>query len=177
MCAGYANSDTVSISVTNIRASTNYLITDNLWLDLNAALGVNTTTVGADSEVNSWTDQTTGKIFTFLGAKPVFKTNATITGGKVITNSNNSAAALRCLTDLLPDNFGGMTIYIVASQAATNDFNGAFIRVGRNINIVRNGNSLMLISKIRDYAVPIFFLETPIVNDLFYSLLIILLLH
>lgn len=170
MCTGYIRSNTVSIIGNNVRASTNYLINDNLWLDLNAAIGVSTTTVGADSEVNSWTDQTTGKIFTFLGAKPVQKTDATVTGGKVITNSNNSAAALRCLTNLLPDNIGGMTIYIVASQAATNDFNGAFIRVGNNINIVRNGNELQLIAKIRNYDRPIFYIETPIVNNTFYTL-------
>lgn len=166
-CAGYTNSDSVNIVGNNV-PGTGHLNTDYLWLDLDASFGVNSTTVGAEEQVTSWTDQTTGKVFNFLGAKPLYKTDGAITGGKIITNSNNPMAALRCISDLLPDNIGGMTIYIVASQGATNDYNGAFIRVGRNIQLIRVGSSTNLYARMRYSYIPLSWSGT-ITDNTFYS--------
>jgi hypothetical protein len=108
-------------------------------------------------------------VFNFFSAKPIYITGAGITGGKAITNSNNSLAAMRCLTDLLPDNIAGMTIYIVASQSATNDMGGTFLKVGNNISLMRNGYASDIIAKMRYGFTPLFWFIPTINNDTFYS--------
>lgn len=167
-CPGYTNSDIVSIVGNNVPVAV-HLNTDYLWLDLDAEFGVNYTTVGVENQVISWTDQTTGKVFNNYIAMPLYKTDAPINGGKVISNSNNSLSVLRCLSDRLPDNITGMTIYIVASQSATNDMGGTFLKVGRNISLMRNGYASDIIAKMRYGFLPLYWFTPTINNDTFYS--------